>query len=80
LLKRDSSGKAFYAYGGDYGEKYYDDFTIKGIVAADGRPKAAIYECKHVFQPAESKLVDAAKALVHIKNWHSITNLNGYTM
>jgi beta-galactosidase len=78
LLKRDSSGKAFYAYGGDYGEKYYDDFTIKGIVAADGRPKAAIYECKHVFQPAESKLVDAAKATIHIKNWSSITNLNTY--
>jgi beta-galactosidase len=78
LLKRDSSGKSFYAYGGDYGEKYFDDFTIKGIVAADGRPKAAIYECKHVFQPAESKMVDAAQATIHIKNWHSVTNLNEY--
>jgi beta-galactosidase len=78
LLKKDSTGKSFYAYGGDYGEKYFDDFTIKGIVASDGRPKAAIYECKHVFQPAECKLVDAAKATISIKNWHAATNLNVY--
>ncbi|MES2275530.1 MAG: glycoside hydrolase family 2 TIM barrel-domain containing protein [Bacteroidota bacterium] len=78
LLKRDSAGTPFYAYGGDYGERYFDDFTIKGIVAADGRPKAAIYECKHVFQPAECKLIDAAKAAIHIKNWSSVANLNRY--
>jgi beta-galactosidase len=80
LLKKDSSGKSFYAYGGDYGEKYFDDFTIKGIVASDGRPKAAIYECKHVFQPAECKLLDAAKATISIKNWHAIANLNRYNV
>ncbi|QJD97301.1 DUF4981 domain-containing protein [Mucilaginibacter robiniae] len=80
LLKKDSSGTPFYAYGGDYGEKYYDDFTIKGIVAADGRPKAAIYECKHVFQPAVCNLVDARKGLIHIKNWHAVENLNQYTV
>lgn len=78
LLKRDSSGTPFYAYGGDYGERYYDDFTIKGIVAADGRPKAAIYECKHVFQPAESVLKDAKTATIHIKNRSSVSNLNKY--
>lgn len=80
LLKKDSAGTPFYAYGGDYGEKYYDDFTIKGIVAADGRPKAAIYECKHVFQPAVCELTDARKGLLHIKNWHAVENLNQYTV
>ncbi|QKJ28530.1 DUF4981 domain-containing protein [Mucilaginibacter mali] len=78
LLKRDSLGTPFYAYGGDYGERYYDDFTIKGIVAADGRPKAAIYECKHVFQPAESVLKDAKTGTIYIKNWGSVSNLNKY--
>ena len=29
LQKRDSLGRAFYAYGGDFQEKYFDDFTIK---------------------------------------------------
>ncbi|WP_183559038.1 glycoside hydrolase family 2 TIM barrel-domain containing protein [Mucilaginibacter sp. SP1R1] len=78
LLKKDSAGTPYYAYGGDYGERYFDNFTIKGVVASDGRPKPAIYECKHVFQPAVSELVDAAKGLIHIKNWHSVANLNEY--
>jgi beta-galactosidase len=80
LLKRDSAGVGYYAYGGDYGEKYYDDFTIKGIVASDGRPKSAIYECKHVFQPVTSELTDAAKGLVKITNRHSTLSLAGYTV
>jgi len=78
LLKKDSVGTPFYAYGGDYGEKYFDDFTIKGIVDPAGRPKPVMYECKHVFQPAECKLVDATKGLIHIKNWSSTSNLNKY--
>ena len=41
LLKKDSAGVAYYAYGGDFGEKYFDNFTIKGLVAADGRPKGS---------------------------------------
>ena len=78
LLKTDSAGVQYYAYGGDYGERYFDDFTIKGIVASDGRPKAAIYECKHVFQPAECTLVDAAKGLVKIINHNSVLSLNNF--
>jgi beta-galactosidase len=78
LLKKDSAGVAYYAYGGDYGERYFDNFTIKGIVASDGRPKPAIYECKHVFQPAVCELVDAAKRLIKIKNWHSTASLSQY--
>lgn len=78
LLKKDSAGVPFYAYGGDYGERYFDDFTIKGIVASDGRPKAAIYECKHVFQPAECTLIDAAKGLIKITNRNSVESLGDY--
>ncbi|QEM08316.1 DUF4981 domain-containing protein [Mucilaginibacter rubeus] len=78
LLKHDSTGKAYYAYGGDYSERYFDNFTIKGIVASDGRPKPAIYECKHVFQPAVCELVDADKATIHIKNWHGVASLADY--
>lgn len=78
LLKKDAGGVPYYAYGGDYGERYFDDFTIKGIVAPDGRPKPAIYECKHVFQPAECKIADAAQAIIHIKNWSSVASLGEY--
>jgi beta-galactosidase len=78
LLKVDSAGVPFYAYGGDYQERYFDDFTIKGIVASDGRPKAAIYECKHVFQQAACGLVDAAKGLIKVTNRNGVQNVNDF--
>lgn len=79
LLKRDSAGVPFYAYGGDFGEKYHDgNFSIKGIVTADGRPKGAIYECKRVFQPAECTLEDAAKGLIKVQNRHAVKSLKDY--
>lgn len=80
LLKRDSSGTEFFAYGGDYGEKYFDNFTIKGTVASDGRPKAAMFESKHVFQPVVSELIDAAKGLVKITNRSAVQSLAGFSI
>jgi beta-galactosidase len=80
LLKHDSTGVTFYAYGGDFGEKYFDNFTIKGIAASDGRPKAAMYECKRVFQGAEAELIDAAKGLIKITNRHAVKSLGDYTV
>ncbi len=79
LLKYDSLNRPYYAYGGDYGEKYFDDFTIKGIVAADGRPKAAMYECKRVFQPLQMDWENAEKGRVRLSNRAASTNANSYT-
>ncbi len=79
LLKYDSLNRPYYAYGGDYGEKYFDDFTIKGIVAADGRPKAAMYECKRVFQPLQMDWENAQKGWVRLSNRAASTNANDYT-
>jgi beta-galactosidase len=78
LLKTDSAGVKYYAYGGDYNERYFDDFTIKGLVASDGRPKAAMYECKHVFQPVECTMIDSLKGLIKIINRNAVQNLNDY--
>jgi beta-galactosidase len=80
LLKKDSTGTAFYAYGGDFKEKYYDDFTIKGIVASDGRPHAAIYECKRVYQPAECTLTNAGQGLLKVENRHAGKSLADYAV
>ena len=64
LLKYDSLGTPFYAYGGDFGERYFDNFTIKGLVASDGRPKAPMYECKYIFQPFHVVKVGAASVKI----------------
>jgi beta-galactosidase len=78
LLKKDSAGVEYYAYGGDFGEKYFDNFTIKGIVNADGEPKGVMWECKRVFQPIESVWADSVKGLVKIINRSSVKNVNDY--
>jgi beta-galactosidase len=80
LIKKDSAGNDYYAYGGDFGEKYFDDFTIKGLVAADGRPKAVMYECKHVFQPVNCSWADSIKGLLHVVNMQSVRNLKDFDM
>lgn len=80
LLKKDPDGSVYYAYGGDYGEKYFDNFTIKGVVAADGRPKAAMYECKRVFQPVEATWHDADKRLVKLQNRGAVKNTDAYNV
>jgi beta-galactosidase len=80
LYKTDPEGKRFIAYGGDFGEKYFDSFTIKGIVQADGTPHAAIYECKRVFQPVECQLIDASSGLVKITNRHAAESLSDYAI
>jgi beta-galactosidase len=78
LLKKDSAGVEYYAYGGDYGEKYFDNFTIKGVVNADGQPKGVMWECKRIFQPIQCEWADSLKGLVRIINHSQIKNVNSY--
>ncbi|WBL23376.1 glycoside hydrolase family 2 TIM barrel-domain containing protein [Zunongwangia sp. HRR-M8] len=78
LLKNDpKTGENFYAYGGDYGEKLHDgNFNINGIVASDGRPKAAMFENKWVYQPASSKLIN--QNTLQVTNRNPVQNLSVY--
>jgi beta-galactosidase len=79
LLKTDSLGNDFFAYGGDFGEEHHHgNFCINGIVASDGRPKAALYECKWVYQPAVATWEDASRRLVRIENRHATRSLEDY--
>ena len=79
-LLKTNNGAPFYAYGGDFGESLHDgNFCINGIVASDGRPKPAIYECKWVFRPVVCELQDIAAFRVKITNRHAVRNLSAYT-
>jgi beta-galactosidase len=79
LEKTDSTGVKFYAYGGDYGERYFDNFTIKGVVNADGKPKGVMYECKRIFQPIQFEWADSIKGIIRIINRSEVKNANAYT-
>lgn len=76
LIKTDSLGRTYYAYGGDFGGKYSDNFTIKGLVAADGRPKSGMYVCKRVFQGIDADWKDSTKGLIHLVNRYAVMNAN----
>lgn len=78
LLKMDEkTGQEFYAYGGDFGEKLHSgNFNINGMVASDGRPKAAMYENKWVYQPVTSRL---DQFQLTIKNRQATKSLSDYT-
>lgn len=79
LLKKDENGVEFYAYGGDFGEKYHTGaFCLNGIVASDGRPKAAMYESKYITQPIASTLKSASDFTVKIENRHAVLNASVY--
>ncbi len=79
LVKTDEKGVSYYAYGGDFGEKYHTGaFCLNGIVAADGRPKAAMYESKWVCQPIATTLKDIKTGQVEIENRHTTLNANVY--
>ena len=79
LLKKDSLGNDFFAYGGDFGEKLHNgSFCINGIAASDGRPKAAMYECKRVYQPVETELIDSKSGKIRITNRHATKSVAYY--
>jgi len=79
LIRKDSVYGKVLAYGGDFGEKVHNGaFSLNGITDAWGRPKAAMYENKRIYQPAEVTLVDPEKATVQVKNRSAVLNLNHY--
>lgn len=81
LLKISEDGSPFFAYGGDFGETLHDgNFCINGIVASDGRPKPALYECKKVFQPMEVFLVDQSNQHIQWRlfNRHASQSFDPY--
>ncbi len=78
ILKTDSNG-TYYAYGGDFGNEINSsNFCLNGIAASDGRPKAAMYECKRVYQPVECTMKDPEKGIIKVLNRHASKNISDY--
>lgn len=52
ILTKDKNGKAFWAYGGDFGEQTPSDgnFLCNGIVGPNRKPNPAMDEIRHVYQ------------------------------
>ena len=79
LVKVDASGKEFYAYGGDFGDKINDgDFCINGVLFPDRTPKPALFEVKKVFQPVVISLKDQESLTFNALNRQIFTTLDQY--
>ncbi len=59
IRKTDASGKAYWAYGGDFGDTPNDtNFCCDGLVWPDRRPHPAMEECRKLFQPLAITALD----------------------
>ena len=69
LLTKSSSGKEYWAYGGDFGDNPNDgNFCINGLVHPDWSLTAKSYNTKKVYQPIEFKVVKNQPTKFRIKN------------
>ncbi len=77
LRKTDTTtGKEFWAYGGDYGDTPNDkNFCINGLVQPDRTPNPSLFEVKKVYQSIKVYESDLLTGKVIIHNKYSHTTL-----
>ncbi|MEI8207387.1 MAG: glycoside hydrolase family 2 TIM barrel-domain containing protein, partial [Kiritimatiellales bacterium] len=79
ILKKDKSGREYWAYGGDFGEPVHDaNFCCTGVLNADRTPKASLKEYKRMIQPVEVLAVDLKRGLYKVQNKQYFTTLRDY--
>lgn len=78
----EKSGKEFWAYGGDYGDKPNNgNFCINGIVQPDRKPNPHYYEMKKVYQDIKVEAIDGpvgGHKKFRIHNKYDFINLKGF--
>ncbi|MBA2482234.1 MAG: DUF4981 domain-containing protein [Planctomycetes bacterium] len=71
-------GRAYWAYGGDFGEADHDaQFSCNGIVWPDRTPHPAYFEAKHLHQKIAVTAVDLAKGQISVTNRNFFVDLAG---
>jgi beta-galactosidase len=83
LAAKDKDGRAFWAYGGDFGPPDTpsdDNFCINGLVFPDRKVHPHIWEVKKVYQYIKAEPLNLEQGRFRIHNLYDFTNLNNYTM
>lgn len=80
LLAHDKNGKAFWAYGGDYGVDLPSDgnFVADGVIGPDQVPHPAMNEVKYNLQEVGFTAKDLSKGEIEVKNRFYFTDLSNY--
>ncbi len=80
FVRHDEDGRKYWAYGGDFGARNYDNddnFCINGLVNPDRTPHPGLYEVKKVYQDIRFA-PDATKGTIKIENNFIHKDLSGY--
>ncbi|WP_053205819.1 glycoside hydrolase family 2 TIM barrel-domain containing protein [Jiangella muralis] len=76
LRARDASGRAYYAYGGDFGERFHGGtFVADGLVFPDRTPSPGLVELKKVVEPLRLTAGDR----LTVANLHEVLDTSRYT-
>ena len=79
LLTKSSSGKEYWAYGGDFGDNPNDgNFCINGLVHPDLSYTAKTYNTKKIYQPLEFAAVSGKTNVFRLKNKLAFLSSNTY--
>ena len=80
ILEKDTHGREYYTYGGDYGVNAPSDgnFLCNGIVNPDRTPHPAMAEVKYAHQNIGFEAIDLANGLFRVTNRFYFTNLKKY--
>jgi len=81
LEQKDSQGKKYYAYGGDFGPPDTpsdSNFCINGLVLPDRTPHPALFEVKKVYQNFNIEMIDADSGTISVINKHYFTNASNF--
>jgi beta-galactosidase len=71
-------GRAYWAYGGDFGESDHDaQFSCNGIVWPDRTPHPSYFEAKHLHQKIAVIAVDLAAGVLEVRNRNFFVDLTG---
>ncbi|WP_369064246.1 beta-galactosidase [Enterobacter sp. MALB-1] len=75
LTKKDENGNAFWAYGGDFGDKPNDrQFCLNGLVFPDRTPHPALYEAQRAQQFFTFTLRSTSPLVVEVKSDYLFRN------
>ena len=81
ILKLDSTGREYWAYGGDFGTEFTENdsnFLANGLIAADRSSNPHIHEVKKVYQPIRFKADNLQSGRIKVTNDFDFTDLDNY--
>ena len=78
LMRDDSSGRTYFGYGGDRGERYHDgNFLANGLLFSDGTPQPAMEEVRAVYSPVRFSREGDGFGAVSLENRYDFRSLEG---